>query len=108
MGRELMAIYEREAIANLRRCGQYDLADHYERAPATAPPFQYAGGDRDLLHRMWMGRELMAIYEREAIANLRRCGQYDLADHYERAPATAPPFQPPDYVDEAMRSLGLE
>jgi hypothetical protein len=53
---------------------------------------RYAGGDRDLLHRMWMSGELMSIYEREAIANLRRCGKHDFADHYERALATAPPF----------------
>jgi hypothetical protein len=69
---------------------------------------RYAGGDRDLLHRMWMSGELMAIYEREAIANLRRCGKHDLADDYERAVAAAPPFQPTDYVGEALRSLGLD
>jgi hypothetical protein len=57
---------------------------------------------------MWMSGELMSIYEREAIANLRRCGKHDLADHYERALATAPPFQPTDYVGEALRTLGLE
>ncbi len=39
---------------------------------------RYAGGDRDRLHEMWMGGELMAIYEREAIASLRRCGKNDL------------------------------
>lgn len=30
---------------------------------------RYASGDRDRLHRMWMSGELMAIYEREAIAS---------------------------------------
>jgi hypothetical protein len=69
---------------------------------------RYAGGDRDRLHEMWTSGELMAIYEREAIASLRRYGKNDLADHYERALATARPFQSPDYVGEAMRSLGLE
>ena len=47
----------------------------------------------------------MAIYEREAIANLRRCGKHDLADDYERALADAP-LQPMDYVGESLRSLG--
>jgi hypothetical protein len=55
---------------------------------------------------MWMSGELMAIYEREAIANLRRHGKDDLADYYERALADAP-LQPLDYVGEALRSLGL-
>ena len=30
-----MAIYDREAIAGLRRRGKHDLADHYERAMAV-------------------------------------------------------------------------
>ena len=51
---------------------------------------RHAGGDRELLHKMWMSGELMAIYEREAIATLRRCGKHDLADDYERALADAP------------------
>ena len=66
---------------------------------------RYAGGDRELLHKMWMNGELMAIYEREAIANLRRHGKHDLADYHERALADAP-LQPMDYVGEALRSLG--
>jgi hypothetical protein len=53
---------------------------------------------------MWMSGEMMAIYEREAIANLRRHGKHDLADRYERAMADAPP-RPIDYVGEALRSL---
>jgi hypothetical protein len=53
-------------------------------------------------------RRATAIYEREAIANLRRSGMHDLADHYERAMAAAPAPQPVDYVSEALRSLGLE
>jgi hypothetical protein len=69
---------------------------------------RYAGGDRDRLHEMWTSGELMAIYEREAIANLRRCGKHDLADHYERAMAAAPAPGPRDYVGEALRSVGLE
>lgn len=68
---------------------------------------RYAGGDRDRLHEMWMSGELMAIYEREAIANLRRCGKHDLADHYERALAAAPSPQPVDYVGESLSSLGF-
>jgi hypothetical protein len=48
---------------------------------------RYAGGDRERLCEMWMSGELMAIYEREAIANLRRDGKHDLADRYERAAA---------------------
>lgn len=40
---------------------------------------RYTGGDRDRLHEMWMSGELMAIYEREAIANLRRHGKHDSA-----------------------------
>ena len=68
----------------------------------------YAGGDRERLHEMWMSGELMAIYEREAIANLRRHGKHDLADYYERAMADAPPPQPVDYVGDGLRSLGLE
>jgi hypothetical protein len=66
---------------------------------------RYAGGDRELLHKMWMSGELMAIYKREAIANLRRHGKHDLADYHERALADAP-LQPIDYVGEALRSLG--
>jgi hypothetical protein len=69
---------------------------------------RHAGGDRELLHKMWMSGELMAIYEREAIATLRRCGKHDLADYYERAMADAPPPQPVDYVGDGLRSLGLE
>jgi hypothetical protein len=68
---------------------------------------RYAGGDRDRLNEMWMSGELMAIYEREAIASLRRCGKNDLADHYKRALAAARPPQPVDYVGEALRSRGL-
>ena len=66
---------------------------------------RHAGGDRELLHKMWMSGELMAIYEREAIATLRRCGKHDLADDYERALADAP-LQPIDYLGESLRSLG--
>ena len=68
---------------------------------------RHAGGDRELLHKMWMSGELMAIYEREAIANLRRHGKDDLADYFERALADAP-LQPIDYVGDGLRSLGLE
>lgn len=56
----------------------------------------------------WMSGELTAIYDREAIAGLRQHGKNDLADHYERAMAEAPPWQPPDYVGEEMRRLGFE
>jgi len=52
-------------------------------------------------------RRTDGIYKREAIANLRRHGKHDLADHYERAWANAPPPQRIDYVGEALRSLGL-
>ena len=69
---------------------------------------RHAGGDRELLHQMWMSGELMAIYEREAIAVLRRHGKDDLADYFERAVAEAPPPQPVDYVGDGLRSLGLE
>jgi len=69
---------------------------------------RYAGGDRDRLHEMWMSGELMAIYNREVIADLRRHGKDDLANHYERAIAEAPPPQPADYVGEALRGVGLE
>lgn len=69
---------------------------------------RYAAGDRDRLHEMWMSGELVAIYDREAIANLRQCGKHELADHYERALAAAPAPQPIDYVGETLRSLGLE
>lgn len=68
---------------------------------------RYAGGDRDRFDEMVMSGELMAIYEREAIANLRRCGKHDLADHYERAMAAAGPPAPVDYVGEEMRRLGF-
>jgi hypothetical protein len=68
---------------------------------------RYAGVDRDRLHEMWMSSELMAIYEREAIANLRWCGKHDLADHYERALSAAPP-QPVDYVGEELRRAGFK
>ncbi len=67
---------------------------------------RYAGGDRDRLHEMWMSGELMAIYEREAIANLRRCGKHDLADHYERKMVAAGPPAPVDFVGEELRRLG--
>jgi hypothetical protein len=77
------------------------LQDRYLQRAAD----RYAGGDRDRLLEMWMSGELMAIYEREAIANLRRCGKHDLADHYERAMAAAGPPPPIDYVGEEMRSL---
>jgi hypothetical protein len=69
---------------------------------------RYAGGDRDRFHKMWMSGELMAIYEREAIANLRRCGKHDLADHYERRMVAAGPPAPVDRVGEELRSLGFE
>ena len=69
---------------------------------------RYAGGDRKRLHEMRMSGELQAIYDREAIANLRRHGKHDLADYYERALAAAPPIRQVDYVGEALRSLGLE
>jgi hypothetical protein len=69
---------------------------------------RYAGGDRERLHEMWMSGELMAIYEREAIAVLRRHGKHDLADYYEHARADAPPPQPVDYVGDGLRSLDLE
>jgi hypothetical protein len=52
---------------------------------------RYSDGDREQLHKMWMSGELMAIYDREAIASLRRHGKHDLADHYERAMAQAAP-----------------
>jgi len=68
----------------------------------------YAGGDRDLLHRMWMSGELMSIYYREAIASLRRHGKHDLADRYEQAMAEAPPPQPIDRMGEELRSLGFQ
>jgi len=68
---------------------------------------RYASGDRGRLHEIWMSGALIAIYEREAIANLRRCGKHDLADHYERALAAASPPQPVDQAGEALRSLGL-
>ena len=68
---------------------------------------RHAGGDRELLHKMWMSGELMSLYEREAIANLRRCGKHDLADYFDRAMADAP-LQPIDYFCESLRSLGLE
>ena len=70
----------------------------------TATP----AGERERFDQMWMSGELMAIYEREAIANLRRCGKHDLDDHYERAMAAAGPPAPVDYVGEEMRSLGFE
>ena len=69
---------------------------------------RYAGGDRNLLHRMWMSGELMSIYYREAIASLRRHGKHDLADRYERAMAEAPPPQPIDRMGEELRSLGFQ
>jgi hypothetical protein len=55
---------------------------------------------------MWMSRELVAIYEREAVTGLRRHGKHDLADRFERALANAPPFKTIDYVAEVLRSLG--
>jgi hypothetical protein len=69
---------------------------------------RYAGGDRERFNEMWMSGELMAIYEREAITNLRRCGKHDLADYYERAMAAAGPPPPVDYVGDELRSLGFE
>jgi hypothetical protein len=54
-----------------------------------------------------MSGELIAIYDREMIDSLRRHGKNDLADRYERALAEAPPWQPPDYLGEEMRRLGL-
>jgi hypothetical protein len=67
---------------------------------------RYAGGNLERLSEMWQSGELMAMYEREAIASLRRSGKHDLADHYERAMAEAPPAA--DYVGEALRGVGLE
>jgi hypothetical protein len=66
---------------------------------------RHAGGERELLHKMWMSVELMAIYEPEAIANLRRRGERDRADHYEHALADAP-LQRIDCLGDSMRSLG--
>jgi hypothetical protein len=69
---------------------------------------RYSGGDRERLHEMWISGELMAIYDREAIADLRRHGKHDLADRYERALANAPPFKPIDYVGEELRRAGFK
>lgn len=80
------------------------LAERSEQQSAD----RYADGDRERLHEMRMSGELQAIYDREAIANLRRHGKHDLADHYEHLMADAPPLRPIDYVGEALRSLGLE
>ena len=80
------------------------LADRSEQQSAD----RYADGDRERLHKMRMSGELQAIHDREAIANLRRHGKHDLADHYERLMADAQPLRPIDYVGEAVRSLSLE
>jgi hypothetical protein len=69
---------------------------------------RYAGGDRERLHEMWVSGELMAIYDREAIADLRRHGKHDHADRYERALVNAPPFKPIDYVGEELRRVGFK
>jgi hypothetical protein len=68
---------------------------------------RYADGDPARLHEMRENGELQAIYDREAIANLRRHGKHDLADHYERLMAGPPPPQPIYDLGEALRSLGL-
>jgi hypothetical protein len=97
------------AVQEAQRKGQIVKRDPFsQRAFDAGIKLTIALQDRELQHRMWMSGELMAIYEREAIANLRRCGKHDLADDYERAVAAAPPFQPTDYVGEALRSLGLD
>jgi hypothetical protein len=67
---------------------------------------RYADGDHERLHEMWMSGELTGIYLRDGIETLHRHGKHDLADHYERALANAPPPQPIDYVGEVLRSLG--
>jgi hypothetical protein len=88
-----------DALLELRAA----IAERSEQRTAD----RYAGGDRERLYEMRKSGELMEIYEREAIANLRRCGKHSLADHYERALAGAPPARPVDYVAEDLRSLGL-
>jgi hypothetical protein len=68
---------------------------------------RHAGGDCDRLHQMWISGELMSLYEREAIAGLRRHGKHDLADHYERLMTSASSFKPRESIGELMRALGL-
>jgi hypothetical protein len=68
---------------------------------------RYADGDPERLHEMRENGELQAVYDRGAIANLRRHGKHDLADHYERLMAGLPPPQPIHDVGEVLRSLGL-
>jgi hypothetical protein len=69
---------------------------------------QYANGDREPLHEMWMSGELTGIYLRDGIETLRRHGKHDLADHYERALANAPPPKPIDYIGEELRRAGFK
>jgi hypothetical protein len=99
---------KRDPLGQEAFCASIDLRIALQDRDLQRSADRYAGGDRDRLHEMWISGELMAIYERAAIANLRRCGKHDLADHYERALAAAPPPQPIDYVGEALRSLGSE
>jgi hypothetical protein len=56
---------------------------------------------------MWMSGELVAIYDREAIEDLRRHGKHALADRFEHALRNAPPRPPIDYVGEELRRAGF-
>jgi hypothetical protein len=85
-----------------------ELNDALEDRSVQQSVDRYAGGVPERPRKMRMTGELQAIHDREAIANLRRHGKHDLADHYERVLADAPASQPIDYVGEALRSLGLE
>lgn len=69
---------------------------------------QYANGDRERLREMWISGELMALYDREAIASLRREGKHDLADRDEHALRNAPRRPPIDYVGEELRRAGFK
>jgi hypothetical protein len=69
---------------------------------------QYADGDRERLRQTWVSGELMELYDREAIAGLRRDGKHDLADRIEHTLLNAPRRPPIDYVGEELRRAGFK
>jgi hypothetical protein len=85
-----------------------DLAIAMQNRELQLAADRYAEGDRDRLHEMWMSGELMEIYDREAITDLRRHGKHDLADHYEQALRVAPPRPSFDYALEEFQRASFK
>jgi transposase len=107
------------AISKAKRRGEIARKEAFEKAALDASielalaqedrtlqqgADEYAGGDRELFHTMWMSGELEEIWGREAIANLRAHGKHDLADRYERNMLQTP-RRPHDSVAELMAMI---